>query len=371
MSRALSAVLLVLTLACPTVACCPAPRLGNWVINADQTVILLWDPVAKQQHFIRKATFASEADDFWFLIPSPTQPELAESGNAAFDQLHEVTAPRIVSRPRGGGGGCNLGCSIKESAPGVVTSAEVRVLEEKIVAGFQASVLEADDTDALLRWLKDHDYDFSPAVAAWAQPYIEQKWKITALKVAKDAPLNEENRNQPKQPEQLVQASALRLSFATDRPLFPYREPDYGKLAGEDSSRQKELAQRERLLRIYFVSNARYEGNLTPEQPWTGKAVWAGKLSEPQRLALLKELQLPEEGNRADLYLSEFEDNWPYRGAPADRFFAEAALQKDLRRPDVYVYGAPRGDALLALLVVAACSPLLLRGRAARRRVFG
>ena len=65
----------------PLPACCPVPPNGKPVVNADQTVILLWDPATKTQHFIRQASFKSGADDFGFLVPTPTQPELDESGN--------------------------------------------------------------------------------------------------------------------------------------------------------------------------------------------------------------------------------------------------------------------------------------------------
>ena len=49
-------------------ACAPAPS-GKLVVNADQTVIIIWDAANNTQHFIRKASFKSEADDFGFLIP--------------------------------------------------------------------------------------------------------------------------------------------------------------------------------------------------------------------------------------------------------------------------------------------------------------
>lgn len=353
MSRAISACLLLLVLVYPTIACCPAPPLGSWVINADQTVIMVWDPVAKLQHFVRKASFQSEADDFGFLIPSPSKPELAESGNNAFDYLHQVTAPRIIHRPQAQGGGCNLGCSaaLEKSAPTAGAPA-VRVLEEKRVAGFNASVLEADNTEVLVQWLKDNGYAFSPAVAEWAQPYVEQNWKITALKVAKQ---DDDKTNAT------VQASALRLSFATEKPLFPYREPDYAELAEGDEKHQEKLAQQQRTLRIYFLSNARYQGDLTPDQPWTGKVTWAGLLPDHQRAELLTKLQLPADSGPEKFYLTEFEDQWPYKVAPADVYFAESAKQEDIRRPDVYVQRDTGTDVGLIALVMLACAPLLWR----------
>src|SRR5262245_57099316 len=73
------------------VACCPVPPSGKPVLNADQTVVMIWDAANKTQHFVRQASFRSEADDFGFLIPTPSKPELEESSNEAFSFLHKLT----------------------------------------------------------------------------------------------------------------------------------------------------------------------------------------------------------------------------------------------------------------------------------------
>src|SRR5262249_37654152 len=86
-------VILALSESQPTPACCPAPPSGKPVVNADQTVILIWDAAAKTQHFIRQASFKSDADDFGFLVPTPAQPELNESDNEPFWVLKRLTEP--------------------------------------------------------------------------------------------------------------------------------------------------------------------------------------------------------------------------------------------------------------------------------------
>src|SRR5262249_53157744 len=55
--------------------------------------LLLWDAATRTQHFIRKASFHSAADDFGFLVPTPARPELEESGNEAFSFLQKLTEP--------------------------------------------------------------------------------------------------------------------------------------------------------------------------------------------------------------------------------------------------------------------------------------
>jgi Uncharacterized protein conserved in bacteria (DUF2330) len=313
----------------PVEACCPAPRSGQPVVNADQTIVIIWDAASHTEHFIRRASFKSEGEDFGFLIPSPSRPELAESGNEAFPFLQKITEPEIVERKRpSGGSGCM--CADKSTVPppaGQANKAEVRVLEEKMVAGFNAKVLEADTTEVLVQWLKENGYAYSPQVAAWAKPYVDGKWKITALKVAKkkDAATDKD-----------VTASALRMSFKTDRPLFPYREPDSTQSAAS-------LGANRRLLRIYFLADARYQGEMTPEQRWTGNVAWAGQITADNRKKVLEQLHLPETTGPAEWWLTEFEDNWPYKVAAADVYFSKSADQSTVRREPIVRYVGSRG----------------------------
>jgi hypothetical protein len=77
-------------------ACAGVSRSGKAVVNADQNVIIVWDRVAQTEHFIRKAMFKTNAEEIGFLIPTPSRPELEESGGAAFDFLAKLTAPEII-----------------------------------------------------------------------------------------------------------------------------------------------------------------------------------------------------------------------------------------------------------------------------------
>ena len=283
-------------------ACCPAGPPGVPVANADQAVIMIWDADNKTQHFIRQASFKTEAADFGFLIPSPTQPELAESGNEAFGFLDRLTQPPPLRNTDGR--------ENKNATPGV---AAVTVLERKLVAGFDAAVLEAKSATALVDWLKKNGYAYSPEIKDWAKPYIDAGWKFTALKVAKD-----KNSKDSKD----VAASALRMSFKTDRPLFPYREPDYKNTAAS-------LGAKKRLLRIFFIAEARYQGDLTKETPWTGKVVWAGPIDAAARKTTLEMLKLPETTGPKKWFLTKFDDNWPYKVAPADIYFTRSKDQSE------------------------------------------
>jgi len=334
----------------PMPACCVVPAPGKSVVNADQTVIILWDAATRTQHFIRKASFQSEADDFGFIVPSPTQPELEESGDDAFPYLVQLTEPKVIKVPRP----ISIGCSAHmletpRSTLGGVDIQAVRVLQEKEVAGFNAVVLEAKSSEALIVWLKEHGYAFSPEVAAWAKPYVEGGWKFTALKISKKRPT----------PETAIAAAALRISFKTDRPLFPYREPDPKAFA-------QALGVKDRLLRIYFLAEARYRGELTKAVPWTGEVAWAGKLT-PQMCKTLRELlKLPANTGPATWWLTEFEDHWPYQAAPADVYFSRDPNQRTVHRKPIIQYvssGWPSDGSVYAIAAVVILPPLVRRVR--------
>lgn len=111
-------------------------------------------------------------------------------------------------------------------------------------------MLETKSSDALVQWLREHGYAFSPEVAKWAKPYVDAGWTITALRVAKDRQTAGKS----------IATAALRISFKTDRPLFPYREPD-------PKASAQSLSVSKRILRIYFLAEARYRGQLSDKMP--------------------------------------------------------------------------------------------------------
>lgn len=301
------------------VACCSVARSGSPIVNADQTVVIIWNKATKEQHFIRKATFATKEQNFGFIIPSPSEPELAEARSEVFDYLSKWTEPEIIRKAASSGCGCSDKSPVKIDIVNSALSQPVTVLQEKSVAGYDAVVLEAVSGKALTEWLSKNGFEFSPEVAAWAQPYVDQKWKFTALKISTRKP----------ESGRLKEAQSLRMSFKTDKPLFPYREPASSKFA-------RELGQSNRLLRMYVLAENRYQGEIS-NSSWTGKAVWAGKVSPAQRTTLVENLKLDSSRVPASLYLTEFEDRWQYKEAAGDLYFAQAQDQQDIRRPAIYV----------------------------------
>ncbi|HSP06023.1 MAG TPA: DUF2330 domain-containing protein, partial [Acidobacteriota bacterium] len=218
MKRILAVVIPILLLSSPELhSCAPAPPPGTFVLIEEESAIIVWDSAKKMQHFIRRASFRSDAADFGFLVPTPAKPELAEVSNDSFQVLGEVMQPKIVQEEEHGLRLTSLIGEFLFLRRGYDTAAApraVRVLEFKSVAGYDAAVLEADDAGALNGWLQEHGYPASSALQKWFEPYVALKWKITAFKVAGDKTSG------------APATAAVRMSFPADRPFFPYREPE-------------------------------------------------------------------------------------------------------------------------------------------------
>jgi hypothetical protein len=282
-----SAILAAIFVATPSLACAPATSEGRFVHVELEEALVIWDGPAQREHLIRRASFATDAKDFGFLVPTPGKPELAEADDAVFGQLVDVTSHGV--RP---------------------AAAALTVLEQKVVAGYEAAVLEATDANALYEWLKAHGYRSDAQLVAWTRPYVQQGWKITAFKIAGNAPK--------------VATKALRMSFQTERPFFPYREPQSQRAPGSEK--------RERLLHVYFLADARFDGAIGGKQAWAGRTLFSKRIDEVQRLELLKLAHLPIMAGGGGRWLTEFEDRSSPRPGTDEVFFERSVDQSTVER---------------------------------------
>jgi hypothetical protein len=328
-------------------ACAPAPPANKPVAIASESALIIWDEASKTQHFIRRASFTTEAKDFGFLVPTPTQPTLEAASDEAFAELARITAPKTVEKKRPSGGGCGIGCAAGNHRTGDA----VRVLEEKRVAGYDAKVLEADDADALETWLKQHDYEVSRTLKDWVKPYLADRWIISAFKIAKDDAGAD-----------AVATSAVRMTFRTEQPFFPYREP-------AEADEKKPASQR--LLRVFFLSTGPVKGTLGQQgEAWPGKVAWSGRIEAADRKRLLELLKLPLDSQPGDWWLTEFEDPSSPRPGTVDVYFAASEAKDPVERPPHirYISGVWQDAVPYAALAVCMLTPLTVRVWRRRRR---
>lgn len=311
----------VLLLSAPILACATFYPEDNFGWLAEEVALIVWDSEAQQQHFIRRARFDTKAKEVGFLVPTPTQPELAEIDNAIFNQLDYQIRPRRVVKKS----------YIPIIAPvifmvlsagGEVPHSPVEVYDRRQMAGQDVAVLKATDVAALEDWLKRNEFGFDAAAREWLAPYVDEGYFISAFRFTATS----EDRD--------VRSKAVRMTFSTPTPYFPYREPE-----------RPLRKPHHRSLRVYLVAESSAVANL-------GNSAWA---AEKKFSAPLEEL--PEElreltGNNK--WLTVFDDTSEVRASEHDLTF-ELVEAEELRPPDrVFkrpLFVIPLEPTLLLLLI--------------------
>lgn len=255
-------------------------------IDAEEALIV-WDAAQQTEHFIRRANFAQARGSFGFVVPTPTRPALAEADDGVFARLARLylrPPSRRARRARGAVGAEDGGGSVE-------------VVEVRRVAGLDATVLRATDPEALRRWLRSHGFVDRPGFAAWLARYTTGTWHLTAFRY--DAGTRG-----------TVGSRAVRLSFRTDRPFYPYAEP-----SDQNSPPQRRL-------RLTVVAPARMEGRL-------GGAAWGARtgFAAPQPMRALLRGAVADSALPASAWMTTFDDH-PSRRGRDDLYFVPAAEQQ-------------------------------------------
>ncbi len=309
-------------------ACATAPPADADVATRREEALIVWDEEHHVEHFVRSAVFDTKAKSFGFLVPTPTKPTLAEASDT-MPALRDATKAPVEHRSRiwPEPVGCTMlpfvmfARSATKSEPAVPSAQAVRVLEETTVAGLDAVVLEADDKSALREWLTSRGFAFRPALEEWVAPYLAQHWKITAFRYARpDVASNGALAPAP------ITSRAVRISFATDAPIYPYREP---RDVAEDWGRE---------LHLFVVASRRLEAHWTEgTHAWDATLPFAAKADVASALAAA----LPGTAPLREAWINEYVDRTAKR-PPTDLVFRAGTSDAEVRRPPVVLYDTTR-----------------------------
>ena len=270
-----------------------------------EEALITWDGAT--EHFVRRATFASRAPNFGFVVPTPTKPTLTGVPNSIFDDLDRAIAPGYARKTEITFG--SLFSLVRSRSVSASAAAPEVSVEEHRVAGLDAAILRADDLEAIKKWLSEHGYPLSPDGTEWLEPYVAKHWYVTAFKVATSTPGN-------------VGLEAVDLAFGATEPFYPYREP---KSALDSPGRS---------LRVYLVADRRYDGRLegSPGSQWAA-VEWAG----PLPAAAAPVLAATSSTVPGDRWLTAFVDRTTLRPR-SDVVFAPAATNVPVTPPPIPVF---------------------------------
>lgn len=326
-------------------ACAIAERDGESARILAESALIVWDEANKTEHFIREAQFESTAYELGFLVPTPSKPDIEESDQKVFDQLATLTKPRIEERTRTPSLGCSAFKMSAESASEAAGRADgVLLLQEKRVGDHDLVSIKFDPkagsaeqgAKALADWLVRFGYGFGTTLKEWVTPYVKNDWVITAFRYAGEpggsetkTPATARSGNGRRSRSNVIRAKPVRLTFRTERPFYPYREPADQQIRRDGASR---------MLKVFFVCNQRYSGKIGENSTWPGRTMWADRLQDSEKADAIAKAKLPANAGPEKWYLTEFEDRSSPRPGTDEVYFAPSADQSPVARPPIVVW---------------------------------
>lgn len=306
----------------PAVGCAVLPSRDGTTTIDSESALIIYDSAAKTEHFIRTANFRSTSAEFGFMVPTPSKPELAEASADVFGALADITKRRVEVRTRAKELSFDCGLlpmsryAAGEAAPHAKADG-VKVVEKKRVGDFDAAILQASEPQKLREWLTTNGYDANPTLDKWFEVYTKNKWYLTAFKIAADSPAAGGN------PLALT-STAVRISFQTGEPFYPYREPaDMQAVKGSRS------------LKLFVLSDERVSGSIgkgDEVKAWAAKTEWSNKVPADKLGPAVSRGKLPESVSTREWHLTELLDNSAPRPGTDELYLSKSADQSPVER---------------------------------------
>jgi hypothetical protein len=135
----------------------------------NQKAFLTWD--GGRETLILQVKYAGGVEDFGWIVPVPSRPEMKAGTTRLFFELANLTLPLPASSSKmekGHAGGARGGVSVVERAQ---------------VGPYDATVLSASDPDSLATWLRKHNYVLPPGAGPVLKSYVDRGWYYVALRI--------------------------------------------------------------------------------------------------------------------------------------------------------------------------------------------
>lgn len=169
------------------------------------------------EDLIIQVQYDGAVDDFAWLVPLPSKPEVSVVEQDLFNELRTYVFERSKwkvyteqKRYRGTFGG-SRGLS---AVPRGVT-----VHERRKVGVYDVAILSADSVDDLTAWCTGHGYHVPDGAEAVLQSYVDRAWVFTAMRIHP----NEKEKDSRVEALRTGQIQAMRFQFPTQEAIYPLR----------------------------------------------------------------------------------------------------------------------------------------------------
>lgn len=185
--------------------------------------------------------YAGNPEEFAWIVPVPSVPELSLSPSFGFSLLDRDTKPQTsvsvtndcpvqewdcqyAAMPYCNSGGGGWGCNGDDDANGVALTPDaatggasdasggsppVEVLDRQLVGSYETVVISAGDSAAAVAWLQNEGFIVNETMAPYMQPYADAGMVFLASRLVAGADVSE--------------IKPLRMKYAGDKPMIPLR----------------------------------------------------------------------------------------------------------------------------------------------------
>ncbi|MFT6398979.1 MAG: MYXO-CTERM domain-containing protein [Bradymonadia bacterium] len=124
--------------------------------------------------------YEGPSEEFAWIVPVPSEPEIGLSSAAIFARLQQTLSPRFVPNWQTQGicswGDDDIGFEADSAgaptAGGELDEESVTVVASESVGPYDTVTLQATNADVLIDWLQDNDYDLPDDIIPFIEPYV-------------------------------------------------------------------------------------------------------------------------------------------------------------------------------------------------------
>ncbi len=183
------------------------PPDNYWMQENGQKAVIFYDKGVET--LVVSATFQGNANDFGWVIPTPSKPTVAKGSDELFTSLQTLTGVGIENPiPMYG-----LGTSQDVAKEGVT------VIETKQVDYYDVTVLSSTDKKSLVNWLKDNKYNFPSSASYILDSYINNGWYFVAMRINPESLEWSDSTNKLR----TGHATPVSISFETANIVYPLK----------------------------------------------------------------------------------------------------------------------------------------------------
>jgi len=186
------------------------PKHDYWVRPGQQRAIIFYEN--NIETLIVTSEFQGDAKDLVWIIPTPSKPEISKANEEIFTNIQKLTRPEYNHYPR-------AEILSKDAFEGADDEQSVVVIDSKKIDYYNVTTVLATNSNELVRWFEENDYDYPEDYSYVLDYYIEKGWYFVAVKISAESIPSTEVLIDMKEGH----PTPIKLVFQSDKIVFPLK----------------------------------------------------------------------------------------------------------------------------------------------------